>query len=217
MRYPPDQKEKTRRRILEAASVVFRGQGFQGAGVDAVMAEAGLTAGGFYSHFDSKDALFAEAFAETLRQARTIRGKEDEHLAGPDRIRAIAGKYLSLAHCRMADQGCPMPPLLAELSRQDEPARRGFQEVLTEIADSLEPHVAADESARRADQGFAVLATMIGGITLARAVADESLSDRILAACREQIEMLLRAAAPTKGRKEKPKSASSSPERKRKK
>lgn len=216
MRYPPDQKEKTRRRILEAAAIVFRRQGFQGAGVDAVMAEAGLTAGGFYSHFDSKDALFAEAFAETLRQARTIRGKEDEHLAGPDRIRAIAGKYLSPAHCRMADQGCPMPPLLAELSRQDESARRAFQECLAEIVDSLEPHLAADESARRADQGFAVLATMIGGITLARAVADESLSDRILAACREQIETLLRAAAPT-GRKDKPKSASSSPERKRKK
>ena len=188
MRYSPEHKQATRRKILDAALTVFRREGFEGAGVDAVMAEAGLTAGGFYAHFKSKEALFAEALVDALKNARLIRGLEDEGTVGPQRIRNIVGKYLSPAHRRFVTRGCPMPPLLGELARQNEAVRRDFQSVLLEVVGSLAPHLAADKSQPREDQGLALLAMLIGGLSLSRAVADEALGNRILAACRAFIE-----------------------------
>jgi len=191
MRYPSDQKQKTRQRILDAAAAVFRRQGLQAGSVDKVMGEAGLTAGGFYAHFTSKEALFSETLTSALRQARLVFGEGLQHLSGDDRIRAIAGKYLSTAHRRMIDQGCPMPPLLAELPRAGEPARRAFEEALGEMIAALEPHLEGDDENAAPDQALALLATLVGGMTLARAVADEALADRVLAACRNQIDVSL--------------------------
>jgi len=124
MRYLPDHKGQTRRRILDAAAAVFRRQGYRGAGVDAVMQEAGLTAGGFYAHFPSKEALFAETLADALRQSRLFGGADFDHLAGPDWVRAVAAFYLSPAHRRLVGQGCPLPPLLAEVARASPEARQ---------------------------------------------------------------------------------------------
>src|SRR3954451_11867857 len=104
MRYPADQKQKTRQRILEAAAVVFRREGLQAGSVDKVMGEAGLTAGGFYAHFASKEALFTEMLVGAMRQARVLSGKEDEDASGVVRIRAIVARYLSPAHRRSIDR-----------------------------------------------------------------------------------------------------------------
>ncbi|MDR3635453.1 MAG: TetR/AcrR family transcriptional regulator [Isosphaeraceae bacterium] len=193
MRYPADHKQKTRQRILDAAAVVFRREGLQAGSVDKVMGEAGLTAGGFYTHFTSKEALFAEMLTEALRQGRVIFGKEDEGLTGSERIRAIVGKYLSPAHRRMIDRGCPMPPLLPELPRAGEPARRAFEEALGAIVAALEPHLEEDGGATRSDRALALVALLVGGMTLSRAVADDALANRILAACRDQIDASLGA------------------------
>ena len=132
MRYGADHKEKTRQRILDAAAVVFRRQGFQAGSVDDVMSEAGLTAGGFYAHFESKDDLFAAALVDTLRQARIVYGKDDEQLEGDERIASIAAKYLSPAHRKQVERGCAMPPLLADLPRQSPATRQAFEEGETE-------------------------------------------------------------------------------------
>lgn len=198
MRYPADQKQKTRQRILDAAAVVFRRQGLQAGSVDRVMGEAGLTAGGFYAHFASKEALFSETFTSALREARLVFGEGLQHLSGADRIRAIADKYLSPAHRQMIDQGCPMPPLLAELPRAGEPAQRAFQEILSELIAALEPHLEKDDENTADDKALALLATLVGGMALARAVADEALADRILAACRNQIDASLEPKRTTK-------------------
>lgn len=183
MRYAADHKEKTRERILAAAATVFRRKGFSAGSVDDVMREAGLTAGGFYGHFSSKDELFLESLMQTMREARVLRGL-DESADGTDRVRSISRKYLSGAHRRMIEQGCVMPPLLADLSRQDESARQVFQKMLVKVAATYGPHLG--DSAPR-DRAFAILAILIGGMTLARAV-DDALSERILAACREFID-----------------------------
>jgi TetR/AcrR family transcriptional repressor of nem operon len=195
MRYPADRKQATRRKILDAALTVFRRDGYEGAGVDAVMAEAGLTAGGFYAHFKSKEALFAEAFVDAIKNARLIRGLESEGVEGPERIRQIVGKYLSPAHRRFVTKGCPMPPLLSELSRQSEPIRRDFEEVLLEVAGVLAPHLPGEDAGRREDRALAMLATLIGGLSLSRGVAGEALGNRILAACRTFIEETLARAS----------------------
>jgi TetR/AcrR family transcriptional repressor of nem operon len=195
MRYPADQKQKTRQRILDAAAVVFRRQGLQAGSVDKIMGEAGLTAGGFYAHFASKEALFTEMLIGALRQGRVITGKEDEDLSGAERIRAIVARYLSPSHRRSIDHGCLMPPLLPELPRAGERAQQAFEEVLGEFASALAPHLPGDDDSPRSDQALALVAVLVGGMTLARAVADEALAGRILTACRHLVDTALGLAA----------------------
>lgn len=201
MRYPKDQKDKTRQQILEAAARVFRRHGFQAGSVDVVMKEAGLTAGGFYAHFESKAALFAEAILGTLRNGTVVYGRDTPDLEGAERVRSIAGKYLSPAHREHIDQGCVLPPLLADLPRQEEAVRCEFEKVLTEAASGLAvPHAAEGDARSKSptdpDQGWAVLAMLVGGMSLARAVADKDLSDRILLACRGFLDRALGESSP---------------------
>lgn len=205
MRYPPDHKQQTRARILAAALSVFRREGFAAAGVDGVMAEAGLTAGGFYSHFKSKNELLAAALTQALSDARVLRGLDDPSPAGAERVRAIVAKYLSPAHRRAMDRGCPMPPLLAELARQAAPARRVFEDALAELVASLAANLHETKSSPADDQALAMLSAMIGGMTLARAVADEALADRILSATRRMIESQLPSRDPPRRAPTKPK------------
>lgn len=152
------------------------------------MGEAGLTAGGFYSHFASKEALFAETLVESIRQSRVLTGLQDEDLSGAERIRSIVAKYLNSSHRRAIEQGCAMPPLLSELPRAGESARQAFEDVLGEMVSALAPHLPGHDDGAASDQALALIAVMVGGMTLARAVADDALSDRILAACRQLVE-----------------------------
>jgi len=200
MRYPPDHRQKTYERILDAAAVVFRRHGYQASSVDQVMNEAGLTPGGFYAHFDSKEELFAQAFLKMLRQGRTLHGDAVEPLAGPARIQAIASRYLSAGHRKLIDTGCPLPPLLADLPRQSSEMRQAFQEVLREIAGEMASHVPAKSASPDADgdTSLALLAVMVGGMSLARGVADEALGDRILLACRKLIDAAVQSPTNSK-------------------
>jgi TetR/AcrR family transcriptional repressor of nem operon len=184
MRYPPGRKEQTRRRILDAAAAVFRRLGYQGAGVDAVMQEAGLTAGGFYAHFPSKEALFAETLPHAMGQTRTLVGPDFEELAGLEWVRAVAGRYLSTEHRRRVEKGCPLPALLPEVARASGSSKAAFETMLAQVAANVAAHLPAAEGVSGEDQALAVLSLLVGGMTLARAVADESLADRVLAACR---------------------------------
>jgi len=198
MRYQKDQKDKTRQQILDAAAKVFRRHGFQAGSVDIVMKEAGLTAGGFYAHFESKAALFAEAILGTLAKGKVLYGKDTPELKGADRVRSVAGKYLSPLHREHIDRGCVLPPLLADLPRQEESVRSEFQKVLAEVASALQVSAtekrdqeSSEDRAAGPDEGWAVLAMLVGGMSLARAVADKDLSDRILLACRGLLDRSL--------------------------
>ncbi len=185
MRYPPEHKERTRVRILDAAAKVFRARGFAAGSVDDVMAEAGLTAGGFYAHFESKEALLAEVFKHgTIPSSQQLeRGLEDSsHRAW---IEAVMARYLSPAHRRQVVKGCPLPPLLAEVARGSEPAKQALETFVRFEVERFEAHLPGDHSQRPRAQALAMLALFVGGISLARAVADPSLSDEILAACRQ--------------------------------
>ena len=88
MRYPKEQKAETRKRILGAAARLFRERGYEGIGVDAIMKEVGLTAGGFYAHFDSKETLFAEAIETALAEGSTARTRKEYALTGMDPLLA---------------------------------------------------------------------------------------------------------------------------------
>jgi len=187
MRYPPSRKRATRARILEAAARTFRRRGFSGAGVDDVMKAAGLTAGGFYSHFASKDALFAEVIQTVLREPDGRLTKGLEKLSGDGQLRALVERYLGDEHRCDVEQGCPMPPLLAEVARSGKRTRAAFEKVLARQLDDFHSRFPTRDGQEPRAAAIARLATMVGGMSLARAVADEHFAAEILAACRRAL------------------------------
>ncbi|WP_020648954.1 TetR/AcrR family transcriptional regulator [Solimonas variicoloris] len=184
MRYSATQKEETRRRIVETAAAAFRAHGLDGIGVADLMKRAGLTHGGFYAHFESKDALFAEAIAAASTQTQASLRKAIEQAEPGQRREAFIGQYLSPQHRERIDRGCSIAALGADVARQGARTRRSFEaqiEALIELAASVSD--APDED-RRAD-AIRTVATMVGAMLMARAVRTSALSDEILAAARQ--------------------------------
>jgi TetR/AcrR family transcriptional regulator, transcriptional repressor for nem operon len=184
-RYGPEHKAETRQRILESAGRLFRRQGFAATGLQGLMADSNLTVGGFYAHFESKEALFAEVFAKALEKTRVLLLAGLEDTKGEPFVREIARRYLSRAHRDLPADGCAIPALAAELARQSEGTRAGFDVLLEEMLADFEPHLPSSKSLGAKDRALALAALMVGGMTLARAVNDRALSDRILLACRK--------------------------------
>lgn len=183
MRYSMQHKKQTRERILEAASQLFRERGFNGVGVDAVMAEAGLTAGAFYAHFDSKEALLSETFASTL-EARTqalrakLKGQD-----GMEWLRTLINSYLSRTHREMIAEGCPLPAMTSDIARSSQSTREGYERHLRQYISEIESKMPESSTPKR-DRALALVAHLLGGVMLARAVCDENISNEILKASR---------------------------------
>jgi len=179
VRYPKKQKAETRGRILEAAARLFRESGYDGAGVDAIMAEAGLTAGGFYSHFRSKEALFAEAMTTALEPQHLLSGTRPNH----DPLVSLIKSYLSRTHRDMTGAGCPLPAVTSDVARQGDSTREAYERQFLKYVDEIETML-ADHSGESRERALAIIAQCVGGLMLSRAVKDSKLSDQILRACR---------------------------------
>jgi TetR/AcrR family transcriptional repressor of nem operon len=182
MRYRPGHKERTRATILEAAGRVFRRRGYQGAGVDEVMREAGLTPGGFYAHFGSKEALLGEAITHAAAELDAQKRKRLEGLTGREWLTSFVDYYLSPAHRDNLERGCPLAALISEVSRSGEPVKQSFEVILRDLADSLTNRGGDGLGESRS---LAMIALCVGGLGLARSVRDDAFADQILAACRE--------------------------------
>ena len=178
MRYPKDQKQATRQRILEAAGRRFKADGIDGAGVAAVMSDAGLTNGAFYAHFASKEDLVANVLAEQLRVQR-----ESFRAAPSDRagLELLIRAYLSAEHRDQSADGCPSAALLAEIDRRPAATRQVYTDELLAIADDIAVRLnPTDADAARTD-ALALFGMLIGTLQLARALTDRELSDQLLA------------------------------------
>jgi TetR/AcrR family transcriptional regulator, transcriptional repressor for nem operon len=188
MRYRKDQKQATRQRILEAAGRRFKQDGIDGAGVAAVMSEAGLTNGAFYGHFASKEDLVANVLADQLRAQRQSLDSEPSDRAG---LEAFIRSYLSPQHRDQCADGCPSAALLDEIVRRPAATRQVFTDelmaVIDDIASRLDP---ADVEAARTD-ALTVFGLMVGTLQLARALTDRDLSDQLLARAVETASKLL--------------------------
>lgn len=177
MRYGKGHKEETRQHIVEVAARKFREEGMAAAGIAGLMAEAGLTNGAFYNHFESKEHLVQEAMTHALdRRDAALRE------AGPGSGEAFIRSYLSPGHRDGPGQGCFTAALAAEIARHPEPTREAFtravERTLGRIAAELPEAIPAEERERKA---AAIYGVMVGSLQLARAVTDRELSDRILA------------------------------------
>lgn len=177
-------KEQTHGRILSAANRLFRERGSVGAGVDVVMKEAGLTHGGFYAHFASKQALLAESLAYSIRQVRErlLVGLDDQH--GIEWLQQVVRRYLSRTHRDDVKGGCIMPTLISELGRAEALPRQAFEHHLRLLIAELETKTPPSRNLSAHDRALATAALFVGGLSLARAVEDRELSDQILRACR---------------------------------
>ncbi len=184
-------KDRSRDKILSSAGSLLREKGVSGTSVSEVMGGAGMTVGGFYSHFSSKQELVAEAISEALCQSRRNMAEGARDLKGEEWVTAVARSYLSRFHRDHPEAGCPLPTTLGEISREEEPVRealaREVEETVAVIAAHLEEAGAEDPRA----EALALFSAMIGGLTLARALQGSPLSDATLKACRHHIKRSL--------------------------
>jgi len=190
MRYPAGRKEQTRRKILETAGKVFRRNGYTASGVDKVMEEAGLTAGGFYAHFPSKQALLAAAIRGAGDEARQRLEEALHGLSGRSWVRAFLERYLDMKHREQFEEGCPLVALISEVSRADETVRTSFEGLVRGLQEQLAPHAGPD-AGPAGEKALAAISMCVGGLGLARSVKDPALAKQILAACRQQAEEVL--------------------------
>jgi TetR/AcrR family transcriptional regulator, transcriptional repressor for nem operon len=181
-----EQKERTHISIIESACKLLRERGIGGAKVAEVMSGAGLTVGGFYAHFDSKEALVDEALRKTaaIMRSRLFERIEEKPLAA--RAEVVLKRYLTAAHRDDPANGCPFPAVVGEVSTTAPAHRKVLSEQMGILADELAINMPATNKplAERRSIALGVIVLMYGGISLARAVKDTPLSDEILKSCR---------------------------------
>jgi TetR/AcrR family transcriptional regulator, transcriptional repressor for nem operon len=175
MRYEKGHKDATRRRIIEVASRQFREQGVAAVGVAGIMAEAGLTNGAFYAHFDSKEDL--------VRQVLSSAGFHNKLSKAAARGAGLEGAirdYLSPSHRDNPGGGCPTSALVAEMARHPKATRDAFTGKIAGVIELIAASLRARTAAGRRRKAVAIYGLMVGTLQLARAVNDSKLSDEIL-------------------------------------
>jgi TetR/AcrR family transcriptional regulator, transcriptional repressor for nem operon len=176
MRFEKGHKAATRRHIIDVASKCFRRDGVSAAGIAGIMAEAGLTNGAFYPHFESKEALVREALTSALADQQQ---RLDEERTGLDLEGAIR-RYLNRVHLEDPAGGCPSAALLPEIARQAMPTRQTYEEGLRRYVSTLAALLPDAESATSGRRATAIFGLMVGTLQLARAVPDATQAEQIL-------------------------------------
>jgi TetR/AcrR family transcriptional repressor of nem operon len=178
MRVSREKAAENRERILTEAARLFREHGLAGVGVDALTDAAGLTHGSLYSQFGSKERLAAEALRHAARTSAACQGDVgtlDEYLT----------RYLSTGHRKRRGEGCVLTALAGEIPRQVPAIRQSFTDVLRAVVKQIAGLMPGRRKSE--DEALAIVATMVGALSLARAVDDRQLSDRIMAAARTRL------------------------------
>jgi len=195
MRYDGDHKQKTRERVLKEAAKAIRADGPHRIAVAGVMAKAGLTHGGFYAHFESKDDLIAAAIDTMFGEARGRFSRDAAESGGADtpkdRLIRYIDFYLSAGHRDARTTGCPLPALAADLPRLAPASRVRYGQGVASLTALIAEALRALGSAEPQALAGSALAEMVGALSLARAVADPDQSDLILDASRAALKRRL--------------------------
>lgn len=191
MRYDTEHKQKTRAMVLQAAAKAIRADGPDRVAVAGVMAEAGLTHGGFYAHFKSKDDLVAAAIGQMFEEARARWERETADVDPAEGLLAYIDFYLSKKHRDARSFGCPMAALASDLPRLSESTREQFAEGVRRSTARLSEKLAALGHAAAEAEARSMIAELIGALSLARIEPNAKRSDAILAASRSQLKQRL--------------------------
>jgi TetR/AcrR family transcriptional regulator, transcriptional repressor for nem operon len=187
MRYEPEHKAKTHRRIIKNASRRFRADGLSGPGLATVMKASGLTVGGFYKHFRSKDDLLAEAIEEGFLEhgEKFLGGLQGVPPA--ERWKAIVRHYLSPEHCEHPESGCPMATLAPEIARARPAIRKKIASLMKARRERMMPFMPGDTDAERERNFNIIFPAMAGAIAVARILPYPEERERILNALRDHL------------------------------
>jgi TetR/AcrR family transcriptional repressor of nem operon len=188
MRYSDTHKEETRKKVVRAAAAAMRAKGPDGVGVAEVMAEAGLTHGGFYAHFPNKEALVAAAVEEAFGQSRRRFARMTEGMDREAALGAFIDAYVSLDHRNNPQRGCPISTLANDLPRQGPAVRNAFDAGVEGLIGRLESWLPEGDGAAQRSLASSMMAEMAGAVALSRAVSDEALAEQLLDASRARVK-----------------------------
>ncbi len=177
-----NRKEATHERIVEVASRVIRRSGYDGTGVADIMKEAGLTHGGFYAHFESRNALLAEAGDRAGAEAVALAAQVAAAAPRGQALQAMMQAYLSQEHIAAIETGCPVSALGSEMPRQAPEVRHAATVHIKEMIDLFARQLPDWGQPQAHEQAMAVVSALIGTAMLARAVDDPKLSQALCAA-----------------------------------
>jgi TetR/AcrR family transcriptional regulator, transcriptional repressor for nem operon len=192
MPYSAEHKEKTRAKIIETARVLFNRNGFQKVTIDMIMAEAGLTRGGFYNHFKNKEALFGDAVSSFL-MGRGARWRSEAGVdmtdLKPEMAHSMIDAYLSSEHLGDLDGQCPMIALPSDVARSSPEVQNSFQELLSAMVWLFDSSLAVNGKDHR-QEALSLAALCVGGMVLARTLPDSELAEEIRAAAQATAKRL---------------------------
>ncbi len=190
MRYRPEHKAEIHQKIVKDASRRIRNEGITGAAVSAVMQDAGLTHGGFYKHFGSKDELLMESLSEAFRDIADRLAQAAEQSQPETAWKAIVKTYLSLEYCDQLEYGCPLTALAPELARIDQAMKPRIFEELKKYRSRMLPFMPGRRTADKERAFFAIFSTMVGAVEIARMLPEPVMREKVLASARD---LLLRS------------------------
>jgi TetR/AcrR family transcriptional repressor of nem operon len=185
MRYRPEHKAETHQQIINDASRRVRAEGLTGAAVSAVMRDAGLTHGGFYRHFGSKDELLMASLAEAFREISDRLARAGEHSQPGTAWKTIVKTYLSLEHCAHPEFGCPVAALAPELGRGDRKMKGHILAELARYRSKMLPMMPGRRAADKERAYLVIFSTMIGAMQIARMQPDPAAREKVLSTARD--------------------------------
>ncbi len=177
-------------RIVKAAARAIRRSGYDGTGVADIMKEAGLTHGAFYAHFESREAMLAEAADLAGAESNAVAAGVIANVPPEQSLRALMAVYLSKAHLENIDTGCPISALGSEMPRQSPEVRHAATRRIKEMIDLVERQLPDSVQASARERALLTVSTMIGTLILARAVDDPALSDALCSATLKQLPLV---------------------------
>jgi TetR/AcrR family transcriptional repressor of nem operon len=187
LRYPDSHKDETRAKVVKAAAAAVRAKGPDGVGVAEIMKQVGLTHGGFYAHFPSKEALVAAAIAEAFDQGRRRFGRITGDLMGLEAFGAFVDSYVSMDHRAYPERGCPVATIASDLPRQGAAVRQVFDAGVMGLISRIAAWLPGDTAEEREGLAGSLVAEMAGAVSLSRAVSDDAMAGRFLEQSRRRI------------------------------
>ncbi len=187
MRYRPEHKGEIHQKIVKDASRRVRAEGITGAAVSAVMRDAGLTHGGFYKHFGSKDELLIESFSEAFREMGERLAHAGEQSQPGMAWKTIVKAYLSPEHCDHVECGCPLAAIAPELARADKAMKFQILGELRKYKSRMLPFMPGGRAADKERTFFLIFSMMIGAIEIARILPEPAMREKVLASARDYL------------------------------
>lgn len=190
MKYPESHKQAVNRRLRSQAAAQFREKGVDAVSVKSVMAAEGMTVGGFYAHFDSKQALIIEALKSAFKDSDERFYKLLDQQSDEDWLPMLLKLYLSEMHRDNVEHACPVSCLMGDIARQDDEVKRVFQQGFEALIRRYAKRFSGSATKETEQLAIGLTALLAGGIQLSRAVADEDCSNEILQACVKTVELM---------------------------